>query len=101
MAYKLRLVQYFKAGKVKEFMDLERKFIALEETVPEFPKGRRFIPYSGKEPVNALIWESDFATIEEVQQALFFLENDSRHADLHNQQLAYFLDSFVEIYQSL
>lgn len=101
MPYKLRLVQKFKQSNFKEFMELEKKFIQLEKTIDEFPKGVRFIPYSGREPGNTLIWECDFPTLQDINDAMDFLENDSRHEKLFKQQVEYFLESHVEIYKML
>jgi hypothetical protein len=101
MAYKLRFVQRFKPNKKGEFMELEKKFIYLEQTVKEFPKGKRFIPFSGREPVNTLIWECEFPTLEEANQAIDFLEHDQRHEELYKQQVQYFLESFTEVYEIL
>lgn len=100
MAYKLRFVQRFKQDKEKEFMDLEKKFIQLEQTVKEFPKGKRFIPFSGREPVNTLIWECEFPTLEEANQAVDFLGNDPRHEELFKQQVQYFIESYTEIFRT-
>lgn len=101
MAYKLRFVQRFQPNRYSEFMELEKKFIFLEQTVKEFPKGRRYTPYSGKEPGNTLIWECEFPTLEEAKNTVAFLEGDSRHEELYNQQVEYFLESYTEIYKTV
>jgi hypothetical protein len=101
LTYLLRFVQKFQPDKREAFMELERKFIELERSAEEFPKGKRFTPYSGREAVNTLIWESEFETLEAAQEALAFLERDSRHEALYRQQVPYFLDAYTEIYQSI
>jgi hypothetical protein len=101
MSYKLRFVQRFQQNKEKEFMELEKMFIQLEHEVKEFPKGKRFLPYTGREPANTLIWECEFPTLEEAQNALSFLENDPRHEELFQKQVQYFIESYVEIYKMI
>lgn len=100
MTYRLRFVQHFKEPNRKEFLELEKKFIELEQTIKEFPKGKRFMPLTGRDPGNTLIWECDLSSFEEVQKALDFLEQDTRHTDLHDAQLPYFVDCYTEIYRS-
>jgi len=99
--YKLRFVQRFQEGKRSEFLALERKFQELERTVPEFPKGRRYQPYSGREPANTLIWECEFPTLEALQETVRFLEGDPRHERLYKKQCQYFQDAYMEIYRGL
>ena len=101
MAYKLRLVQRFQENKRKEFLELEEKFIQLEKQNPEFPKGKRYLPCTGREPGNTLIWECQFATLEEVLKTLAFLGSNPSHEELFQQQVRFFLESYVEIYQEL
>ncbi|HHT64787.1 MAG TPA: hypothetical protein GX017_01715, partial [Clostridiales bacterium] len=55
----------------------------------------------GRDPQNTLIWEAEFDTLEEAIAAKQFLENDNRHEELYQKQLAYFVESYVEIYKSL
>jgi hypothetical protein len=101
LSYLLRFVQKFRPDQREAFLKLERKFIELEQSVPEFPKGKRFTPYAGRESTNTLIWECEFGTLTEAQNALAFLEQDSRHEELYRQQVPYFLDAYTEIYQSV
>jgi hypothetical protein len=101
MAFKLRFVQRFESRHREEFMQLEKKFVELEQSAPDFPKGRRYTPYCGREPLNTLIWECDFPTLEEAQSALSFLEQDERHTVLYREQVVYFLESYAEIYKPL
>jgi hypothetical protein len=101
MQYKLRLVQRFQESKRDHFLELEKKFITLEKTMEGFPKGRRFLPYSGREALNTLIWECEFASMEEVNKALAFMGNNPYHEELFKQQSEYFIESYVEIYKLL
>lgn len=101
MTFLLRFVQKFRESEQSAFLALERKFIQLEAKAPEFPKGRRYTPFSGRELSNTLIWECEFPSLEAVQQALDLLERDSRHAELFEQQVPFFIESYVEIYRGL
>lgn len=101
MAYKLRFVQRFKQDKAEDFIALEKKFIALEKKVPEFPKGKRFLPCLAKEPLNTLIWECEFSTLEEAVKAQLFLEDNTMHKELYDQQVLFFIESYAEIYKTL
>jgi hypothetical protein len=97
----LRFVQKFQESKQTEFIALEKKFIQLEHSDERFPKGRRYLPYAGREPSNTLIWECDFPTLDAAQAALNFLQNNPMHEALFEQQVAFFVESYVEIYQAL
>ena len=101
MKYKLRFVQRFKQDKADEFLKLEKKFMELEQKEPKFPKGKRFTPYWGKEPMNTLIWECEFSSLEEAVNAQVFLENNVMHKELLDEQIQYFIESYAEIYKSL
>ena len=50
--------------------------------------------------LNTLIWECEFPTLQAVQDALDLLARDPRHAALFQQQVQFFEESFVEIYQA-
>jgi hypothetical protein len=101
MSYLLRFVQKFQEHDQAAFLVLEKKFIQLEESITEFPKGKRYLPYAGREPSNTLIWECEFQTLQAAQDALDFLNHDPRHAELFQQQVQFFVESYVEIYQTL
>jgi hypothetical protein len=101
VAYLLRFVQKFRESDQTAFLELEKKFIELEKTAAEFPKGKRYLPYAGREPSNVLIWESEFPTLQAVQDALDLLERDPRHEALFQQQVQFFVESHVEIYRTL
>lgn len=101
MSYKLRFIQKFRKDKTAEFMELEKKFAELEKSVPEFPKGTRYIPYKARDPVNTLIWECEFPSLEDIDSALKLLETDIRHKELYDLQSQYFLEASTEIYEIL
>lgn len=99
MSYKLRFVQSFRQENIQEYLALEHLFAQMESSNPEFPRGRRYLPYTGKEPSNTLIWECDFESLEKAQEALSFLMNDNRHEELFRQQAKYILGTYTEIYK--
>ena len=99
MSYKLRFVQHFRQDHSKEFLALEKLFVDLENKAPDFPKGRRYIPVSGKEASNTLIWESEFETLKAAQDALALILTDNRHEELFQKQVPYILDTYTEIYR--
>lgn len=101
MAYLVRFVQRFRPESRVDFLHLEKQFIALEQNTPEFPKGKRYTPFSGREPSNSLIWECEFESLEKATEALRFLEYDQRHEQLYSKQVVYFLDAYTEIYEAL
>jgi hypothetical protein len=101
MSYLLRFVQKFQESNQAEFLELEKKFILLEESTGEFPKGKRYLPYAGREASNTLIWECEFPTLQAVQDAIDLLNRDPRHTELFKQQVKFFEESYVEIYQTL
>jgi hypothetical protein len=100
MAYLLRFVQRYSPANKKEFLALEKEFAQLERTTAGFPKGKRYLPYAGREPGNTLIWECEFPTMNELHQALSMLEKDEQHEALYRQQVPYFLEAYTEIYES-
>ena len=99
MSYKLRFVQVFKMPNAKEYLSIEKQFAAFEVKYPEFPKGKRYLPLSGRESANTLIWECDFGTLEELFKTQVFLMNDSRHEDLFQEQSKYIVSAYTEVYR--
>lgn len=99
MPYKLRFVQKFVLAKAKEFLEVEKQFALFEGKYPEFPKGKRYLPLTGKEPANTLIWECDFETLEALYNTHQFLMNDNHHEDLFVVQAEFMLDAYTEIYK--
>jgi len=101
MAYILRFVQHYRPADRGVFLELEAKFAAMERRRNDFPKGRRFQPYAGREATCTLIWESEFPTLAEAQQALARIEGDAEHETLFRQQAPYMTDAYTEINQVL
>jgi hypothetical protein len=99
MGYKLRFIQTFKQEKAKEYLELEKLFAEFEQKYPEVPKGTRYIPCSGRDASNTLIWECDFPTLEEAHKAQAFFLTDSRHEDLFQRQAEYIIGTYTEIYR--
>ena len=101
MSYKLRFVQQFVQKDIKEYLELEKEFEKFERMRPDAPKGRRYLAYSGRDPSNTLIWECDFATLEEAQKAQVFFLTDTQHEELFQRQSQYILCTYTEIYRPL
>jgi antibiotic biosynthesis monooxygenase (ABM) superfamily enzyme len=99
MGYLLRFVQKFRPEATEQYLELEREFMKLEKEIPEFPKGKRFVPYAGRNSTNTLVWECEFDTLQEAENAIVFLENDHRHENLYKMQVPYFLEAYTEIYK--
>jgi hypothetical protein len=99
VSYKLRFVQIFKQDKAKEYLAIETQFAEFEEKYAEFPKGKRYIPCAGRDSSNTLIWECDFATLEEAHKAQAFFLTDSRHDDLFQKQSEFIVATYTEIYR--
>jgi hypothetical protein len=101
MAFVLRFVQRFQPSEKDAFLKLEAKFAALERRKPAFPKGRRMLPYAGREPANTLIWECEFPSLAAAQNALALLAADPDHERLFRKQSPYMADCYTEIYEVL
>ena len=101
MPYKLRFVQKIDQAKKDEFLAVEREFVKLEKSDPKMPQGTRFLPVSGKEPTNTLIWECMFDTLEELTAQLQAIYDNPKHDELLKQQIPFMQDSYAEIYEVL
>lgn len=99
MPYKLRFVQKFSVKGKEAFLEIEKQFDQFETVYPEFPKGKRYLPVSGRESLNTLIWECDFETLDELVKAHSFLNADNRHEELFKKQAEYMVDCYTEIFQ--
>ena len=99
MSYKLRFVQHFRQENGKEYLELEKLFVDLESKAKDFPKGKRYMPVTGKEASNTWIWESEFETLKAAQDALALIITDTRHEELFKKQVPYILDTYTEIYK--
>lgn len=101
MAYVLRFIQSYKPAHRREFLALESQFEELEHNSKTLPKGRRSQPLAGSEPTNTLIWECEFSSLAEVQEALASFDNDPEHARLFEQQAPYIVQVRTEILERL
>ena len=98
--YKLRLVQEIKKEYQDRFLELEREFVALEERDPTMPRGRRYLPVTGKEPTNTLIWEAEYETLEEAVRMLAVMEQNEEHTALLAEQIGCMRRTWTELYKS-
>jgi hypothetical protein len=101
MAYILRFVQSYKPANRREFLALESQFQELEEHSPVLPCGRRSQPISGCTSTNTLIWECEFPSLAEIQQALLRMADDPTHSSLWEQQAPYIIEMRTEILELL
>jgi hypothetical protein len=101
MGIVMRIIQQFEPAREDDFMALERKFDELEKSRPDFPKGKRMQPVSSPEPVNTLIWQSEFPDIETAFMALNFFQGDDAHEKLYKQQVEFMKSIRIEFYKTL
>jgi hypothetical protein len=101
MSYILVFVQQYQPSAAQAFLKLEADFKALERRSPQFPQGKRYQLLSGGEPANTLIWECEFASLEDVQNALKKMADDPTHTALFEKQLPYIVETRTEIYKVL
>ena len=99
MSVNLRILQRFGVQHEKEFLELERLFIALEQRDPNFPQGRRSRPISGAQPLHTLIWECEFPGLDAARQALDFMANHPAHEELFAQQARFIEEVRIEFYE--
>ena len=100
MAVILRIVQRFQSSQRSEFMDLEKKFAALEHQ-GIVSQGDRMSPLAGREPGNTLIWQQRFDNLRAAEQALKAFDSSAQHAQLYDQQKHFMEDTWVEFYEVL
>jgi hypothetical protein len=101
MSYILRLVQRYESSAAGAFLKLESEFKDLERRSPQFPQGKRYQLLSEGEPTNTLVWEGEFASLDEVQNALSKMADDPIHSALFEKQRPYIIDMRTEIYKVL
>lgn len=97
----LRFVQEYPVGDREVFMELEARFAEMERRRPDLPRGRRLQAYAGREPTNALIWESSFPTLGDAVAALERIAADDEHEVLFRQQAPLITRACTEIYETL
>ena len=98
--YKLRFVQEIKKEQQDRFLEIEKKFVALEENDPTMPRGRRYLPVMGKEPTNTFIWEAEYETLEEAMRMLEAIESNDTHTALLTEQVGCMARTWTELYKS-
>ena len=101
MSYVLRLIQQYHPSHIQDFFELEAQFQALERRSPQFPRGRRYQPFSGAEQTNTLVWECEFDSLAEVQEALKKMDDDPTHTALFEKQAPCIVGMRTEIYKVL
>jgi hypothetical protein len=101
MPITMRILQQFDVRKEKEFLELERRFAALERSRPDLPQGRRMKPISGSEPCNTLVWQGEFASLDEARKALDSFAADETHEELFAEQSQFFKSVRIEFYENL
>jgi hypothetical protein len=101
MAYVLRFTQHYKPANRRAFLDIESKFSNLEQRSLNLPRGRRSQPVAGGEPTHSIVWECEFGSWEDIQQALTQLAEDPAHTDLFEQQSPYITGLRTEIFEIL
>jgi hypothetical protein len=94
-------VQQYQPFAVRAFFELEAQFQELERRLPQFPQGRRYQPLSGGEPTNTLVWECEFDSLAEVQEALKKMDDDPMHTALFEKQAPCIVGMRTEIYKVL
>ncbi|OGV65417.1 MAG: hypothetical protein A2498_13905 [Lentisphaerae bacterium RIFOXYC12_FULL_60_16] len=101
MSVTMRIIQQYDIRNEQAFLDLERKFAALEAARPDYPKGRRMKPLAGSMPTNTLIWQCEFPDLNAAHKALSFFAGDAAHEALFKRQLPFFESARVEFYENL
>lgn len=99
MPYKLRFVQNIDQKNKLEFLEIEMKFIEFEKNNPQLPKGKRYLPVSGRLPSNTLIWECEFETLAELTAQFEAIYDHPVHEELLKSQIPFMMDSYAEIYE--
>ncbi len=101
MSYILLFVQQYQPSAAQMFLKLEAEFKELERRSPEFPQGKRYQLLSEGKPTNTLVWEAEFASLDDVQNALNKMADDPTHTALFKKQLPYIITMRTEIYKVL
>jgi hypothetical protein len=101
MPYVWRITQRYLPQHREAFLNLEKKFVAMEKSRPDLPQGRRLQPVIGGQPTNTFIWEADFPTLEQAARAATVIQSDQTHETLFREQVPYMLECFSEIYEIL
>ena len=84
----------------QQFIDLEKQFAGLEHR-GILPPGERMTPISSRDPGNTIIWQGRFNSLAAAETALKLFETSPEHTELANQQVHFFTNSWVELYELL
>ena len=101
MSITMRIIQQFDITREEEFMEIENRFAALEESRNDYPKGRRMQPVSAPIPNNTLIWQCEFPDMESAYRTLDFFSGDDAHEMLFEKQSPFFREVKIEFYKNL
>jgi hypothetical protein len=101
MSYVLLFVQKYQPSAAEVFFKLEAEFAELERCSPQFPQGRRYQLLSEGEPTNTLLWQCEFASLDDLRRALKEMSDDPTHMALFEKQLPYIVEMRTEIYKTL
>src|ERR1035437_3395204 len=101
MSYILLFVQQYQPSAARAFFQLEAEFQEMERSSPQLPQGRRYQLLSEGEPTNTFVWECEFASLNDVQDALEKIADDPTHTALFEKQLPYIIEMRTEIYKVL
>jgi len=100
MAIILRLIQQYDPAHKEEFHALEKQFAELEHR-GILPRGERYVPISGREPGNTIVWQSRFESLAAAEKALKLFADEPGHTELAKKQHPMFQQSWVELYEVL
>jgi len=74
----MRMLWEFDITEESRFMELEKKFVELENRRPDYPKGgKRLQPISGQSPCNSITREKEFDSLEEAYAMVQFFRGDA------------------------
>lgn len=80
---------------------MEKEVYRVGREINGFKKGRRYVSVIGKEPVNTMIWEAEYDSMEEAVNALKTIQENPEHDVLLEKQICFMRDSYVELYQQI
>jgi hypothetical protein len=99
--YVLRFIQHYRPANRKAFLDIEAKFRDLEQCSQNLSQVRRSQPVASGASTHSLIWECEFSSLADVQEALAQLADDPTHTELFEQQSPYITEMRTEIFEVL
>jgi hypothetical protein len=96
----LRLAQEVSPGDWEAYLEIERRFAALESRTAA-ARPRRLRPLVGGEPVDMLIWEAEFESAAEAIAGLSAQADDDDHGRLFALQASLIARRRVELFEVL